>query len=57
MRAKDELTTNIARRKPELEELKQTALSVLESGVERMRQLEASDASVPRAVLALRRST
>ena len=51
--AKDELNANIARRKPELEELKQNALSMLEAGVERMRQSGTIDSTVPRAVLAL----
>jgi tetratricopeptide (TPR) repeat protein len=50
---KDELNANIARRKPELEELKKTALNILESGVERMRQSGTVDTTVPRAVLAL----
>lgn len=51
--AQEELQDNIARRKPELEELKQNALQVLETGVERMRQAGTVDATVPRAVLAL----
>ncbi len=36
---RDELTAQIARRKPELEELKKTALSVLEPAIERMRSV------------------
>jgi tetratricopeptide (TPR) repeat protein len=51
--AKDELTARIASRKPELEELKKTALNVLEPAVERMRQAGTVNSTMPRAVLAL----
>ncbi|MHB8969026.1 MAG: hypothetical protein ACYC3X_02995 [Pirellulaceae bacterium] len=51
--AKDELAAQIARRKPELEDLKKTALSVLEPAVERMRQAGTVNSTMPRAVLAL----
>lgn len=49
----DELKANIARRKPELDGLKQTALNVLETGVDRMRKSGTIDATIPPAVLAL----
>ncbi|MHB8955764.1 MAG: hypothetical protein ACYC4U_22525 [Pirellulaceae bacterium] len=48
-----ELTAEIARRKLELEELKKTALSVLEPAIDRMRQSGAANTTMPRAALAL----
>ena len=50
--AQEELQADIARRKPELEELKQNALQVLETGVARMRQAGGGRRDGPRAVLA-----
>ncbi len=49
----NELRDRIARRKVELDGLKQSALAILEAGVERSRQTGAVHESMPRAVLAL----
>lgn len=51
--AKEELQAKIASRKPELEGLKSTALSILEPAVERMRTAGSVSATMPRAQLAL----
>ena len=51
--AKEELQAKIAARKPELEGLKSTALSILEPAVERMRTAGDVGPTMPRAELAL----
>ncbi len=51
--AKEELQAKIASRKPELEGLKSTALSILEPAVERMRTAGSVSSTMPRAQLAL----
>ncbi len=51
--AADELNAKIAARKPELEALKQDALSILETGVDRMRKSDTVDSTIVPAALAL----
>lgn len=48
-----QLQAKIAARKPELDEVRKTALQILESGVQRMKESGTVNATVPRAVLSL----